>query len=121
MASGIGIDDEAAIHALVDMAFQRQRMAVIEMAAEGVGIEDIFEHLAWLDEAGAGDAVHAPGVDAVEMHGVRMGAAVLEADAQALALATAQCGAGDAAGESPGWEHDAGGHFHFLVDADDFP
>src|SRR5688572_29378297 len=50
-----------------------------------------------------------------------MGAAVLETYAQALALAAAQGGAGDAAGEGPGREHDARRHLHLLVDPDDLP
>ena len=35
MARGIGVDDEGAVHALVDVPLQRQRVAVIEVAAEG--------------------------------------------------------------------------------------
>ena len=35
MTRRIGVDDEGAVHALVDVPLQRQGVAVIEMAAEG--------------------------------------------------------------------------------------
>ena len=70
MARRIGIDDEGAVHALVDVPLQRQGVAVIEMAAEREGVELVDELLARADLAGAGNAVHAGRVDAVEMHGM---------------------------------------------------
>ena len=72
MPRRIGIDDEGAVHPLVDVPLQRQRVAVIEVAAERQGVELVDELAAGIDHAGAGNAVHARGMDAVEMHRVRM-------------------------------------------------
>ena len=43
MARRIGIDDEGAVHALVDVPLQRQRVAVVEVAAERTGVELVDE------------------------------------------------------------------------------
>ena len=86
MAGGIGIDDEQPVHALVDMTRQRQRVAMIEMAAEGLGVEFVDELLSRTDQAGAGNAIHPGGVDAVEMHRMRMRSIVPEDDAAAARL-----------------------------------
>ena len=72
MAGGVGIDDEGAVHALVQVPLQRQRVAVVEVAAERLGVELVDEFLARIDHAGSRNAVHAGGMDAVEMHRVRM-------------------------------------------------
>src|SRR5437870_1296556 len=73
VAIRLGVDDECAIKALVNVALQRNRMAVIEMTTEWLRIEFICELLARLHQAGARHTVHAPGVDAVKMHGMRLG------------------------------------------------
>ena len=86
VAGGIGIDDEEPVHALVDVTRQRQRVAMIEMAAEGLGVEFVDEFLARTDQAGARNAVHARRMDAVEMHRMRMRSIVPEDDAQPLAF-----------------------------------
>ena len=72
MAGGIGIDDEGAVHALVQVPFQRQSVAVVEVAAERLGVELVDEFFARADHAGARNAVHAGRMDAVEMHGMRV-------------------------------------------------
>ena len=54
MPRRIGIDDEDAVHAFVDVARQRQRMAVIEMAAERPGLELVDELAAGRDEPAPG-------------------------------------------------------------------
>ena len=59
VAGRIGIDDEGAVHALVDVPLQRQRMAMIEVAAERLGVELVDELLARTDQPGARHAVHA--------------------------------------------------------------
>ena len=59
MALGVGVDDERAVEALVDVPLQRQRMAVVEVAAEGLCIELVGEGAARLDQPGARNAVHA--------------------------------------------------------------
>ena len=61
MAGRIGVDDEGAVHALVDVPLQRQRVAVIEVAAERLGVELVDELLARIDQAGARNAIHARG------------------------------------------------------------
>ena len=53
MTRRIGIDDEGAVHALVDVPLQRQGVAVIEVAAEREGVELVGEFLAGADLAGA--------------------------------------------------------------------
>ena len=68
----VGVDHEQAIHALVHVPLQRQGVAVIEMAAEGLGVELVDELLAGTDQPGAGNAVHPRRMDAVEMHGMRV-------------------------------------------------
>jgi hypothetical protein len=45
MARRIGVDDEGAVQALVDVPLQRHRVAVIEMTAEWKGIELVDESL----------------------------------------------------------------------------
>ena len=56
----IGIDDVGAVEPLVNVALQRRRVAVIEVAAEGFGRELVGELLPDLDLAAAdpGHAVH---------------------------------------------------------------
>ena len=72
VARRIWIDHEQAVHALVHVPFQRQRVAMIEMTAEGLGIELIDELLARIDQPGALNAVHSRRVNAVKMHGMRV-------------------------------------------------
>ena len=119
MTRRIGIDDEGAVHALVDVPLQRQGMAVIEVASEGEGVELVGEFLAGSDFAGARDAVHAGRVDAVEMDGVAVRAVVLEDDANAVALGDAQAWARHPAIVGPGREEDARRDLDLLVLADD--
>ena len=119
MAGRIGIDDEGAVHALVHVPLQRQRVAVIEVAAERLGVELVDELLARIDQAGARHAVHARRMDAVEMHRVRMRAVVLEDDPQPVAFGRAQRRAGHAAVVGPGREHDARRDLDLLVLGDD--
>ena len=119
MASGIGIDDEGAVKPLMDVPLQRHRVAVIEVAAEGKGIEFVDETLPRRGLARARHAVHARGVDAVEVHAMRMRPGIDEADADPVALGDPEGRTGNAAVEGPSREHDAGGDFDFLVFGDD--
>ena len=67
-------------------------MAVVKMQSEGFGFEGVGELLAGGDDP-AGDhrhAVHLGGMDAVEMHGVRVLGAVHEPHAQEIALSASQ-------------------------------
>src|SRR5829696_1866791 len=43
MASRVRVDDEGAVHPLMDMALQRQRMAVVEVTAERLRVELVDE------------------------------------------------------------------------------
>ena len=94
---------------------------MIEMAAEGLCLELIGEFAARLDHARARHAVHARGMNAVEMHRMRMGAAIVEPDAQALAFGAAQGRARHAAIIGPAGEFDARRDFEFVVDRGDRP
>ena len=115
MPRRIGVDDEGAVHALVHVPLQRQRVAVIEVAAERLGVELVDELLARTDQPGARHAVHARRMDAVEMHRVRMRAVVPEDDPQPLALLGAERRPGHAAVVGPGREHDARRDLDLLV------
>ena len=66
----IGVDHKHAIHALVHVAFQRQGMTMVEMAAKWLGIKFIGEFFAWPDQPRPRHTVHARRVNAVEMHGM---------------------------------------------------
>ena len=72
VARRIRIDHEKAVHALVHVPFQWQGMAMVEVAAEGLGIEFVNELLARIDQPGALNAVHPRRVNAVKMHGMRV-------------------------------------------------
>ncbi len=115
VAAGIGIDDEGAVHPLVDMPLQRQGMAVIEMAAERKGVELVREFLAGADLAGAGNSVHPGRMDAVEMDGMAVRAVVPEDDANPIALRDPQARAGHPAVIGPGREEDPRRDLDLLV------
>ena len=115
VAAGIGIDDEGAVHPLVDMPLKRQGMAVIEMAAERKGVELVCELLAWGDLAGAGNSVHPGRMDAVEMHGMAVRAVVPKDDANPIAFGDAQARSGDAAVIGPGRKEDPRSDLDLLV------
>ena len=119
MPRRVGIDDEGAVHALVDVPLQRQGVAVVEVAAEREGVELVDELLAGADLAGARHAVHAGRVDAVEVHGVRVRAVVAEDDPHPLALGDAQARARHPAVVGPGREEEPGRDLDLLVLADD--
>ena len=105
----------------MDVPLQRQRMAVIEVAAEGLGVELVGEGLARLHQPGARNAVHARGMDAVEVHRVRVGRAVGEMDAEPLALGAAERRAGHAAVIGPGRKEHARRHLDLDVAGGDRP
>ena len=90
-------------------------MAVIEVAAERLGVELVDELLARSDQPGARHPVHARRMDAVEMHGVRVRAVVLENDPQPVAFGRAQCGPGNTTVVGPGRKHDARRDLDLLV------
>ncbi len=123
----LGIDDEHAVEALRDVRRERRGVTVVEVEAERPGVELVGERLAGLDQpaadvlAEARHAVHLRGVDAVEVHRVRMRAAVPEADAQPVAVDAAERRPGDAAVERPGGVLDAGSDLDLLVARDEVP
>ena len=119
MAGRIGVDDEGAVHALVDVPLQRQGVAMIEVAAERPRVELVDELTARLDHSRARHAVHARRVDAVEVHRVRMGAFVAEDDPQPVAFGRANGRARHPPVVGPGREEEAGGDLDLLVLADD--
>src|SRR5215207_6081335 len=87
----IGVDDVGPIEPFVDVALQWRRVTVIEVAAEGLGLELVDELLPDLDltTTDAGDAVLEGAVDAMEVHSVGMGTGVGEVDAQPIACVCA--------------------------------
>ena len=119
----LGVDDEGAVEALGDVRGQRRRVAVVEVQAEGLGVELVDGRAAGLDQSGAGTghAVHVGRVDAVEVDRVRVMRRVAEADAQTLALTRAQRGPGNAAVVGPGGERDAGRDLDLLLVGDELP
>ena len=118
MAGGVRVDDEGAVHPLVDVPLQRQGVAVVEVAAERPRVELVDELTARLDHSGARHAVHARRVDAVEVHRVRVGALVAEDDPQPVAFGRANGRAGHPPVVGPGREEEAGGDLDLLVLAD---
>src|SRR5262245_43159216 len=120
MARWVRIDDERAIHALVDVPLQRQSMTVIEMAAERPGIELIDELITGIDEPRARNTIHPRCVDAVEMHRMRMGAEVPEYDPKAIAFRRSEGRPWHTSVVGPRRKHDARGNLDFLVLSGDF-
>ena len=116
MACRVGIDNEKPVEPLVDMPFQRQRVTVIEMAAERLGIELIDELLARIDHTSAGDTVHARGVDAVKMDRMGLRVVIAEDDLSPFTFGCSQRRAGHLAIVGPGRKHDAGRDLDFFVD-----
>ena len=123
MKGWVRINNERAIESFVNVAFQRDGVAMIEVATEWLGVEFIGEFLARLNQAGAGYPVHARGVDAVEMYGMRVAAAIDESDSEPLAFGTPERWSRHTAVEEPAREFHAGRHFKLLVDGcyDPFP
>ncbi len=119
MPRRVGIDDEGTVKPLVNVTFQRHRVAVIEVTAEGNGIEFVDEGVARRDLARARHAVHARGVDSMEVHGVRMRSGVGKSDTDPIALCSPDCRTRDAAVEGPGRKDDAGCDFDFFVFGED--
>ncbi len=119
MALGVGVDDKSAVEPLVDVAFQRDRMAVVKVRPKWLGVELVGEFLARSDLAGAGHTVHARRMDAVEVDGVRVAARVGEAHADTLALGAAQRWSRDAPVIGPRGEVDPRRHLDVAVDGGD--
>src|SRR4051812_16878961 len=118
-----GIDDEGAIEPLGDVLGERARVAVVEVQAEGRGVELVHRPASRRDHPAARTvrAVRRRGVEAVEVDRVRVVGAVDERHAHALALARAQRGPGDAAVVAPGREPHARGELDLLVAGDEGP
>ena len=96
-------------------------MAVVEVQAEGAGVELVGEALPGVDRAPAAPLtdprhpVHDRRVEAMEVHRVRVLGAVGEVDPQQLALAAAKRRAGNAPVVGPGLVMDAGRDLDLLV------
>jgi hypothetical protein len=120
---GVGIDDVGPVEPLVNVALERARVAVIEVAAEGPGLELVDELLPDLNLAAAdpGHSVLEGAVDAVEVHGVGMSTGIGEVDAQPIPLVGAQRRSRHLPVVGPGREEDAGGDFDLLVVGGDLP
>src|SRR5215212_3269874 len=116
LSGRIGVDDVGAVEPLVDVPFQRGRVAVVEVAAERFRVELVDELLADLDltAADAGDPVLKGTVDTVEVHGVGVSAGIREVDTQPVPLVGAQGRSRDLAVVGPGREEDAGGDLDLL-------
>src|SRR6266511_4501725 len=102
-------------------------MTVVQVQAEGAGVELVRELLTHLDQPAAdlltdaGGAVHCRRMDSVTVNGVRMRAGVDEVDAQQIAFACAQGWTGDAAVVCPGGVPHAGDDLDLLVVRDELP
>ena len=122
-APGLRIDDERAVHAAGDVLSQRPHVAVVEMQSEGFRVEGVCELLAGGDDPAAEHrhAVHLGGMDAVEMHGVRVLGAVDEPHAQEIALSASQRRSGDPAVERPRLEPNPRRDLDLPILCDDLP
>ena len=118
---GIGVDDECAVQALVDVSLEWNGMAVVEVTAVGIGIELIGKALARLDHTASdpGYPIHESGVNTVEVDGVRMCPGVGEVDPNSVALSAAERRSWNLAIVGPGREEDAWGDLDLLVGGDD--
>ena len=94
---------------------------MIEVATERPRREFVGELAARLDQTGAGYAVHPRRVDAVEMHGMGVRAAVLEDDPQALAFDASQRRAGNAPVVGPGRKEDPRCDLDLAIEGGDGP
>src|SRR5680860_545071 len=119
----IRVDDERPVETFMNMSFQRSGMAVIQVNPKGFGIELVSEYLAGLDISPT-DACHTikeSAVDAVEMHGVRVGAVIDEMNTQTFPFVAPQGGAGHLTVIGPGREEDSRRDLDLLVHRHDLP
>ena len=116
----IRVDDEGAVEALVDVPLQRQRVAVVEMAAEGLGrrTRRRTPRRAAISPAPGTPSMRAEWMPWKCMR-VRHVAGVEEADAQPVALGRAQGRTGHAAIVGPGRKEHAGRDLDLLIDRGD--
>ena len=121
-ASFFGVNNERTVKSFGNMTCQREDVAVIEMQAEWIRIELIDESSpGWTIPPGPEpDAIHCAWMKAMEVHGVRMIAAIAEMDADAVAFGGADCGARDAAVIRPGRIFDAWNDFDVFIQRDNF-
>src|SRR5205807_1040077 len=90
-AASFGIDDERAIHPLVNVPLERRGVAVIEVAAERLGIKFIGEGLTRVDLTApyAGHTIHFRRMEPMKMDGMRVRAEVRKLDAYPVAFGAA--------------------------------
>ncbi len=103
----------------MDVPLQRDRVAVVEVEAERLGVELVQELPSRRHLMLGQRAVHGRRMPAVEMHGVGVRALVEEADADPIALGGAQRRAGHLAVVGPGREEDAGRDLDLAIDGVD--
>ena len=111
-----GIDDEGAVEALVDVALQRHRVAVIEVQAERLGVELVDESIAGHHLVLGQRAVHLRRMPAVEMDRVGVGALIQEIDADPIPFGGAQRRTRHLAVERPCREEHAGRDLDLAID-----
>src|SRR5215217_6832281 len=115
----IRIDNECAVHPLVDVSLQWQGMAVVEVTTERKGIELVGEHLAGTDLASPQNTIHPCRMDAMKMDGMTMRTVVLEHDPHSVAFGDAQGRTGHSSVVGPGREEEPRRDLDFLVLAHD--
>ena len=113
------IDDEDAVEPLVNVALQRNRVAVIEMQAERLGVELVDELAARHHLMFGQRPVHLRRMPAVEMNRVRVRALIQERDANAVAFGRADRRARHLAVERPRRKEDARRDLDLAIDGDD--
>src|SRR5215204_1258504 len=107
------VDDERSVESFVNVALNRNRVAVIEMQPKGFGIEIIGVASARLHRLEG--SVHVRRMDAVKMNAVRMAALVGEMHADTVALGAPDSWSGHLTVVSPGRIEDARGHFDLSI------
>ena len=117
LARRLGVDDEGAVQALVDVLLERRRVTVVDVEPRRTRRELVREVFAWPDDLE--DAVHRRRVDPVEVDRVRVRTRVREPDAQDVVLGRPDHGAGDGAVVRPGGEEDPRGDLELLVARDE--
>ncbi len=94
-SAALGIDEERAVQSLVDVPLDWHGVAVVQVQPERLGVELVEIAAARRDHLER--AIHVCRVDAVEVHGMRMAAAVREVDAQPVPFRGADRRPGDLA------------------------
>ncbi len=113
------VDDEHTVETLVDVPLQRNRVTVVEVQAERLGVELVDKPITRLHLLVRQRPVHLRRVPAVKVDGVRMRAHVDERHADAITLRRAKRGARHLTVVGPRRKEHAGRDLDLAIDRED--